>query len=77
MERDSLLEEEKLTLESSLNTSCSGLMGVPVSFLDKYCPDQFEIVGVANHGSDSKYDLFSPTIGGKLIYKRLLIKHKV
>lgn len=23
----------------------SGVMGVPISFLDKYCPEQFEIVG--------------------------------
>ena len=22
-----------------------GVMGVPISFLDKYCPEQFEIVG--------------------------------
>jgi len=24
----------------------SGIMGVPISFLDKYCPEQFEIVGI-------------------------------
>ena len=23
-----------------------GVMGVPISFLDKYCPEQFEIVGI-------------------------------
>lgn len=23
-----------------------GVMGVPISFLDKYCPEQFEIVGM-------------------------------
>ena len=26
-----------------------GEMGVPISFLDKYCPDQFEIIGMT-HG---------------------------
>lgn len=25
-----------------------GLMGVPITFLDKYCPEQFEIIGVFN-----------------------------
>ncbi len=25
-----------------------GVMGVPISFLDKYCPDQFEIVGLTS-----------------------------
>ena len=24
-----------------------GVMGVPISFMDKYCPDQFEIVGMS------------------------------
>ena len=24
-----------------------GVMGVPISFLDKYCPEQFEIVGIS------------------------------
>lgn len=26
-------------------TIVTGMMGVPISFLDKYCPEQFEIVG--------------------------------
>ena len=43
-----------------------GIMGVPITFLDKYNPSQFEIVGCANN----------PIITGKLIYKRLLIKRK-
>ena len=43
-----------------------GIMGVPITFLDKYNPSQFEIVGCANN----------PIIKGKLIYKRLLIKRK-
>lgn len=28
-----------------------GLMGVPITFLDKYCPEQFEIVGMAKRGA--------------------------
>lgn len=27
-----------------------GIMGVPISFLDKYCPDQFEILGLTQIG---------------------------
>lgn len=26
---------------------CSGVIGVPITFLDKYNPDQFEIIGLA------------------------------
>lgn len=28
-----------------------GAMGVPISFLDKYCPDQFEILGITDRGN--------------------------
>lgn len=53
-----------------------GLMGVPITFMDKYCPDQFEIVGVLNHGCDSEYDLAKPTLNGKDLYSRILIRKK-
>lgn len=29
-----------------------GVMGVPITFLDKYCPEQFEILGVTQRNSD-------------------------
>jgi hypothetical protein len=33
-----------------------GIMGVPVSFLDKYSPEQFEIIGTSDNGIiDDKY----------------------
>ena len=32
----------------------NGEMGVPISFLDKYCPEQFEIVGSFNNSDYSK-----------------------
>jgi hypothetical protein len=33
-----------------------GVMGVPVSFMDKYCPEQFEILGTNDNGLiDDKY----------------------
>ena len=53
-----------------------GLMGVPITFLNKHNPDQFEIVGEANHGNDSEYDLFLPVVNGIKKYKRLLIRRK-
>ena len=48
-----------------------GVMGVPISFLHKYCPEQFEIVKFRK-GDDDK-DL---SVGGKCPYFRILIKHK-
>lgn len=32
-----------------------GVMGVPISFLDKYNPDQFEIVGMAQRGCHNEF----------------------
>ena len=46
-----------------------GVMGVPISFLDKYCPKQFEIVKFRK-GDDDK-DL---SINGYTPYFRILIK---
>ena len=53
-----------------------GVMGVPITFMDKYNPEQFEIVGVANHGKDSVYDLFAPRLNGKQMFKRILIRRR-
>lgn len=59
-----------------------GVMGVPVTFLDKYNPDQFEIVGLAAGnirglaGIMSKTGKDGPYIGGKLKYGRILIRHR-
>lgn len=48
-----------------------GVMGVPITFLDKYNPDQFEIIKFRK-GYDDK-DL---SIGGKCPYFRILIRSK-
>lgn len=58
----------------------SGVMGVPVTFLDKYNPDQFEIVGCSyDYGRPDDWNKninMSGTIDGSVVYKRILIKHK-
>ena len=53
-----------------------GVMGVPITFLDKYCPTQFEIIGIAKDGSGHKWDLFKPSLEGKEKYARILIKKR-
>lgn len=52
-------------------TDYSGVMGVPITFLDKYNPEQFEIVKFRK-GDDEK-DLI---INGKYPFFRILIKRK-
>jgi hypothetical protein len=53
----------------------SFVMGVPITFLGRWNPNQFEILGIAN--SARFIDLECKTIiNGKKIYDRLLIKRK-
>lgn len=59
-----------------------GVMGVPISFLDKYNPEQFEIVGMAEDNgkgfSGGIWDGKNPhcIINGKNKFKRIFIKKK-
>lgn len=55
----------------SIPSDYKGLMGVPITFLDKYCPEQFELVRFRK-GDDGK-DL---RIDGKAPYFRILIRHR-
>jgi hypothetical protein len=55
----------------------SGCMWVPITFLDKYSPDQFEILGIDRvlvekiTWKQSRFHL-----NGKEIYARIVIKNK-
>lgn len=51
-----------------------GDMAVPITFIDKYNPNQFEIVGVLNHGSDHQWDFAKAIHNGKESYKRFVIR---
>ena len=61
-----------------------GVMGVPISFLDKYSPEQFEIMGATesegrgfSNGLWYHTSKFSqPVIRNERIYKRIFIKHR-
>jgi hypothetical protein len=54
-----------------------GLMGVPISFLDKYNPNQFEILGLDDHRLEyPKWRGRGPDLNGKPIYRRIIIKHR-
>ena len=68
-----------------------GEMGVPITFIDKYCPSQFEILGIFDDKREQS-DAFiqgkptyvdeqhkryvGPVINGEALYTRVLIKKK-
>ena len=53
-----------------------GMMGVPITFLDKYNPEQFEIMGIMATTKKTELNFGYPYINGKKIYARILIKNK-
>ena len=53
-----------------------GMMGVPVTFLDKYDPDQFEILGLDRYMADNPHYGHRFTVAGKETYARILIRKK-
>lgn len=61
-----------------------GPMGVPITFLTKYNPEQFEILGATeSEGAGFSEGLWQPSsriaqaaINGQRVYKRLFIRHR-
>ena len=56
----------EIPFSDSIPSDYSGAMGVPISFLDKYNSDQFEIIG----------SLSCPRFKSTNFYARIIIKHK-
>jgi hypothetical protein len=65
-------EAIEVSFTNAIPSDHKGAMGVPISFLDKYSPEQFEIIKF-RHGNDGK-DLRLKN--GTCPYFRVLIKHK-
>ena len=51
-----------------------GVIGVPITFLDKYCPSQFEIKGIDRYVEDNPRYGHRFNLNGKEVYARILIK---
>ena len=66
---------------SDIPMDYNGIMGVPITFLDKYCPEQFEIVGLMSgakdktliNGNDGRAKFY---VNGKGVYARILIRKR-
>lgn len=53
-----------------------GVMGVPITFLDKYNPKQFDIIGQMATTAKTTYNFGYPYVHGKKLYARILIRRK-
>ena len=62
----------------------SGVMGVPISFMDKYCPEQFEILGATESEGKGfsnglwceESDVSQPLVTGERKFKRIFIRKR-
>ena len=53
-----------------------GVMGVPITFLDKYNPEQFEIIGLDRYVEDNPNYGHRFKLNGKETYARIILKLK-
>lgn len=71
----------EVSFTDAIPSDYEGVMGVPISFLDKYSPEQFEIIGMAEDNgkgySGGIWDGKNPhcVINGQNKFKRIFIKH--
>ena len=54
----------------------AGAMGVPITFLDKYSPEQFEIIGQMATTKIDEFNYGYPYVDRSKIYARIIIKNK-
>ena len=77
----------EISKTKDIPTDYKGIMGVPITFMDKYNPDQFEIIGNDTDVKDGKLpELVNQNWQGKLdrgyingnrIYSRIFIKNQI
>ena len=69
---------------NAIPSDYDGVMGVPISFLDKYSPEQFIIIGATESEGrgfseglwDESSKVSQPLINKDRVYKRIFIKHR-
>jgi len=69
---------------ASIPEDYAGVMGVPITFLRKYNPDQFEILGLDRYVNETHPELLVPhvkghsnsIVNGKIKYHRIFIRNK-
>ena len=71
-----------IDLTKDIPDDYDGMMGVPITFLDKYNPDQFEVVdgigrySILDNEKTKKQGLYLSMIDGKAKYFRIIVRNK-
>ena len=53
-----------------------GVMGVPITYLDRHCPEQFEILGDSRYHDGQNFPDDINVVNGKKLYRRILIRRR-
>ena len=69
---------DAINVNITLDIPCDyyGVMGVPITFMQYYNPEQFEIVGDSRYHDGQDFSDDINFINGKGLYRRILIKRK-
>lgn len=69
---------DAINVNRTLDIPCDyyGVMGVPITFMQYYNPNQFEILGDSRYHDGQDYSDDINVINGKTLYRRLLIRRK-
>ena len=73
--KDFMTECLKSRYDVDIISYCNGVIGVPISFLDKYSPDQFEIIGLDRYTAPKECLVQGRlAVSGKPTYARILVR---
>ena len=72
----------RLTSEFWFARYCNGIIGVPITFLDKWSPEQFRFIWTTDRGGDGQLEQYkrpysrwdAPVVNERGLYKRILIQ---
>lgn len=66
----------EVSKSNQIPSDYDGVMGVPISFLHKFCPEQFDVLNCSAYFDADKFGCSPLYINGKKVYARILIRHR-
>lgn len=69
---------DAINVDKTADIPCDydGVMGVPISFLDKYCPEQFEVLKCSAYSNSEHDGCGGLYVSNSKVYARILIRRR-
>lgn len=69
---------DAINVDKTVDIPCDyfGIMGVPITFIDKHNPEQFELLGDSRYHDGQDFSDDINVIKGQTLYRRLLIRRR-